>query len=104
VTTPETESRPVRILFGVTAGAAILAGGLPQLTPDRYDWIGAAVGLGGLALAAGLTRATEKKVTPNEAVGARILPSGKVVAGEGSDIETGAPVDVTPTQPGNYVA
>jgi hypothetical protein len=107
--TDQSQSRPVRILFAVTAGAAVLAGGLPQLTPEKYDWIGAAIGLGGLAIAAGVTRWTENRVTPTENVAARILPPTTpgapplIVAGEGSAIKTGEPVDVTVAAPTNWV-
>jgi hypothetical protein len=97
VSTPVSESKPVRVLAGVAAGALVVAGGLPLLTPDRFDWIGPAIGLAGAALVAGLGKATEGKVTPTENVAARVLPSGQVVAGDASEIKTGAPVTVEPT-------
>lgn len=74
--------RPVRILAGVAAGFAVVAGGLPALTPDRFDWIGAAVGLAGLAITAGLAKVTEDKVTPLEsprdAAGRPLVPQREV--------------------------
>lgn len=94
---PDSPSRPVRVLAAVTGSAAVIAGGLPLLTPDRFDWIGAAIGLAGAAIAAAVTKYTEGRVTPVENVEVRKLPSGMLVAGEGSDIRTGAPVTVTPT-------
>lgn len=99
--TPVSESKPVRALGAVAAGAAVLAGGLPVLTPDEYDWIGAAVGLAGLVLVAGVTKWTENRVTPTENVEAtvHVTESGRrmISAGEGSEIPTGAPVTVEPT-------
>ena len=95
--------RPVLILGGVAAGSLVLSNGLPPLTPDQFDWIGPAVGLLGLAITAGLTWVTQQKVTPTVNVAAQILPSGQVVAGDGTeDIPTGAPVAVTPTTAGDF--
>ena len=91
--------KPVRVLASVSASALVVSNGLPLLTPDRFDWIGPAIGLVGLAITAGLAAWTEGKVTPNENVAARVvpLPSGdRVVAGEGSEIRTGASVAVVP--------
>lgn len=104
----KSEAKPVRWLYAVTASAAVLGTGLPQLTPDRFDWIGAAIGLGGLAVAAGVAKWTEDRVTPTENVEVRRLPGEpgepvRLVAGEGSEIPTGAPVDVTPTTDTNWV-
>jgi hypothetical protein len=104
----KSEAKPVRWLYAATASAAVLGTGLPQLTPDRFDWIGAAIGLGGLAVAAGVAKWTENRVTPNENVEVRRLPAEpgepvSLVAGEGSAIRTGAPVDVTPTTDTNWV-
>lgn len=90
------KSKPVRLLASVAAGSTVLAGGLPLLTPAQYDWIGPAAGLLGLVITAGLAVYTEQSVTPNDAVAARALPSGDVVAGDASPVKTGAPVDVTP--------
>lgn len=89
--------KPVRLLAAVAAGSTALAGGLPLLTPDRFDWIGPALGLLGLVITAGLAKWTEDSVTPNENVAARVLPSGTTVAGDGTDIRNGVPVDVVPT-------
>lgn len=70
--------RPVRILYGVAAGFGVLGSGLPALTPERYDWIGPAVGLTGLAILAGLAKVTEDKVTPlsdpRDAAGRALVP------------------------------
>lgn len=93
------EAKPVRLLYSVAASGLVLASGLPLLTPDRLDWIGPAIGLAAAVVTAGLGRFTEDKVTPTENVEVRILPSGKLVAGEGSEIPTGAPVTVEPTTP-----
>jgi hypothetical protein len=102
--TEVSQSKPVRVLAGVAAGALAVAGGLPLLTPDRLDWIGPALGLLGIGIVAGLGKFTEDKVTPVENVAAQVLPSGKVVAGDGSqDIPTGSPVTVEPTTAGGYV-
>lgn len=94
--TAVSQSKPVRVLAGVAAGALAVAGGLPLLTPDEFDWIGPALGLLGIGIVAGLGKFTEDKVTPTENVAARQLPSGMVVAGEASAVRTGVPVDVTP--------
>ena len=100
--------RPVLWLGGVAAGALVLSNGLPPLTPDEFDWIGPAVGLLGLVITAVLTPLTQQKVTPVENVEVKRLPPiepgdpVRLVAGEGSKIPTGAPVDVTPTTNGNY--
>lgn len=91
--------KPVRTLAAVAASALVVSNGLPLLTPPAFDWIGPAVGLAGLAITAGLTAWTEAKVTPNANVAARVLPAGTVVAGEASDVRTGAPVDITPSTP-----
>ena len=93
--------RPVLWLGGVAAGALVLSNGLPPLTPDEFDWIGPAVGLLGLVITAVLTPLTQGKVTPTENVAAQVLPSGLVVAGDGTDIPTGVAVDVTPTSEGH---
>lgn len=99
--TPVSESKPVRLLYGIAAGALVVASGLPLLTPDDFDWIGPALGLAGAGLVAGLGKFTERKVTPTENVEAtvHVTDSGKrlVLAGEGSEIPTGAPVTVEPS-------
>jgi hypothetical protein len=107
VSLPDSPSRPVRVLAAVTGSAAVIAGGLPLLTPPAWDWLGAAIGLAGAAIAAGVTKYTEGKVTPVENVEVRRLLGGPgeplfLVAGEGSEIPTGTPVDVTPTTPANW--
>lgn len=106
--TASSPSRPVRTLAAITGSAAVIAGGLPLLTPDRLDWIGAAIGLAGAAIAAGVTKYTEGQVTPVENVEVRRIPGDtpgapvRLVAGEASSIPTGVPVDVTPTTPANW--
>ena len=92
--------RPVLILGGVAAASLALSTGLPPLTPDEFDWIGPAVGLLGLTITAVLTPITQGKVTPTQNVAAQVLPSGAVVAGDGTDIPTGVAVDGTPTSEG----
>lgn len=96
------QSQPVLILGAVAAASVVLAGGLPPLTPDNLDWIGPAVGLLGLVATAVLTVLTRAKVTPNENVAARALPSGEIVAGDASPTPNGAPVDVLPSDPANW--
>ena len=99
---------PVAVLGSVAAGALVISNGLPALTPDEFDWIGPAVGLVGLAITAGVTFWTRSQVTPVEDVEVRRLPPVepgepvRLVAGEGSKIPTGAPVEVTPTTAGDY--
>lgn len=106
--TAVSESKPVRILAGVAAGSTAVAAGLPLLTPDRFDWIGPALGLLGIAIVAGLAKFTEDKVTPNENVavqivgvergeGARSGPGQLVATDALKGIATGAPVTVEPT-------
>lgn len=96
------QSQPVLILGAVAAASVVLAGGLPPLTPDNLDWIGPAVGLLGLVTTAVLTVLTRAKVVPAENVAARVTPSGTTVAGDASEVRTGAPVDVTPAAPTNW--
>jgi hypothetical protein len=106
--TGESRARPVLWLGGVAAGALVLSNGLPPLTPDEFDWIGPAVGLLGLTITAVLTAATQQRVVPTENVEARAYVDDngvrRVIAGEGSTIKTGEPVDVTPATPSNWVA
>lgn len=98
--TTDSPSKPVRVLAAVTGSAAVIAGGLPLLTPDRFDWIGAAVGLTGAAIAAGVAKYTEGRVTPVENVEARVTVDDMgrrvVTAGDGSPIPTGTRVTVQP--------
>lgn len=102
-TLPVSKSKPVRILAGVAASALVVSNGLPLLTPDRFDWIGPALGLLGLAITAGVAAATEGQVTPTEDVAVKRAGDGQLVAGPASIITTGAAVEVTPSTPGNYV-
>lgn len=100
--TAVSESKPVRILAGVAAGSTAVAAGLPLLTPDRFDWIGPALGLLGIAIVAGLAKFTEDKVTPLENVAVRKLAATPdrgvlLIAEQGMPgIPNGAEVDVTP--------
>jgi hypothetical protein len=103
VSVPVSKSKPVRLLAAVAAGTTVLAGGLPALTPDRFDWIGAAVGLTGLVITAGLAVYTEGQVTPYEDVAAKRAQDGQLVAGPASIVTTGAAVDVTAAAPGNWL-
>lgn len=95
-------SKPVRLLASVAAGSIALGAGLPLITPDRFDWTGPAAGLLGLVITAGLAKWTEDNVTPNENVGARLLPSGQMVAADATPIRNGVAVDVTPTAETNW--
>lgn len=96
------QSQPVLILGSVAAASVVLATGLPPLTPDNLDWIGPGVGLLGLVATAILTFITRAKVTPNENVAARLLPSGTTVAGDAAPVRNGVAVDVTPAAPTNW--
>lgn len=98
----QSQSQPVLILGSVAAASVVLASGLPPLTPDDLDWIGPAVGLLGLVATAVLTVITRGKVTPNENVGARLLPSGQMVAADAAPIRNGVAVDVTPATDTNW--
>lgn len=103
---PQSKSRPVRILAAIAGGSAVIAGGLPTLTPDRYDWIGGAIGLLGLVITGAVAAYTEGRVTPTENVEARSYVDDqgvrRVIAGEASPIRTGAPVDVTAAGASNW--
>lgn len=114
--TPESQSQPVLILGSVAAASVVLASGLPPLTPDRFDWIGPAVGLVGLVATAILTVLTRARVVPIENVAVRRLPMavdpetlhtdqhvGTLVAEQGMPgIPNGAEVDVTRAGPTPY--
>jgi hypothetical protein len=89
------ESKPVRALAYVAAASVVLAGGLPPLTPDQFDWIGPAVGLVGLVATALLAVRTEGKVTPWEDVAAKQTPSGAIVAGPAATQPNGTSVVVS---------
>lgn len=98
----ESQSQPVLILGSVAAVSVVLATGLPPILPDNLDWIAGAVGLLGLCATAVLTVVTRQRVTPNENVGARLLPSGQMVAADAAPIRNGVAVDVTPTADTNW--
>jgi hypothetical protein len=90
------KSKPVRVLAAVAAGSTALAGGLPLLTPDRFDWIGPAVGLLGLVITAAMAVYTEQNVTPWEDVAVKATPAGRLVAGPAAEnLPNGAQVQVT---------
>ena len=99
---PASRSKPVRLLTAVAASSTAVAGGLPLLTPDRFDWIGPAAGLLGLVITVGLAAYTEEKVTPYEDVAAKRTQDGQLVAGPATHITTGAAVEVTPSTEGNW--
>jgi hypothetical protein len=89
------KSKPVRLLFAVAGSATILAGGLPLLTPDRFDWIGPAIGLFGLVISGGVTIYTEQNTTPWDEVAVKATPTGKLVAGPAAEnLPNGAGVQV----------
>jgi hypothetical protein len=96
---PVSRSKPVRLLFAVAAGATIVSTGLPVITPDRFDWIGAAVGLVALVITGAVTAYTEGQTVPFKNVAARKLDqganAGQTVAGPAAVVPTNAPVDVT---------
>jgi hypothetical protein len=96
---PVSKSRPVRLLFAVAAGATVISTGLPVITPDQYDWIGAAVGLVALVITAGVTSYTEGRTVPFENVAARKVDdgplAGQTVAGPAAPQPNNTPVDVT---------
>lgn len=90
------KSKPVRLLAAIAAGSTALAGGLPLLTPDKFDWIGPAVGLLGVVITAGMAVYTEQSVTPWEDVAVKATPTGKLVAGPAAEnLPNGAGVQVT---------
>lgn len=89
------KSKPVRTLAAIAAGSTALAGGLPLLTPDQFDWIGPAVGLLGIVITAGLAVYTEQNTTPWEDVAVKATPTGKLVAGPAAEnLPNGAAVKV----------
>jgi hypothetical protein len=103
---PVSRSKPVRLLFAVAAGATVISTGLPVITPDQYDWIGAAVGLVALVITGAVTAYTEGQTVPFKNVAARKLDdgpkAGQTVAGPASPVPTNAPVDVTAAGSGDY--
>lgn len=64
----ESRSKPVRALYAVAAGATAVSAGLPLLTPDRFDWVGPALGLLGVVITVAMGKYTEGNVTPTEDV------------------------------------
>jgi hypothetical protein len=95
------KSKPVRALGAVAAVSVVLAAGLPQLTPEKFDWIGAAVGLLGLCATAAVTYYTQTQVTPAEDVLAKMTPAGKEVAGPALyGVPNGTAVTITETATG----
>jgi hypothetical protein len=103
---PVSRSKPVRILFAVAAGATVVSTGLPVITPDPYDWIGAAVGLVALVITGAVTAYTEGQTVPFENVAARKVDegplAGQIVSGPASVVPNNAPVDVTAAGPSPY--
>lgn len=88
------ESKPVRVLYAVAAGATAVAAGLPLLTPNRLDWIGPALGLLGVVITVAMGKFTEGIVTPWYDVAAKVTPSGRVIAGPAARQPTGSAVVV----------
>jgi hypothetical protein len=102
---PVSTSKPVRALASVAAGTVVLSTGLPILTPDRFDWIGGAVGLLGLVITAGLAKWTEGQTTPWADVSSKVDPAtGTQYAGPAAPgaIAVGEVVDVTSAEPTPY--
>lgn len=93
-TSQASASKPVRALYAVAAGATAVSAGLPLLTPDRFDWIGPALGLLGVVITVAMGKYTEGTVTPWEDVAAKLTPSGKVIAGPAAHQPTGSTVVV----------
>lgn len=99
---PVAESKPVRLLGAVAAGATAATAGL-AIIPGVPGWVAGVVGLVGLVLTAGLSRYTEGVVTPTENVAAvRDDKTGATVAGPASVVPDGVKVDVTTAGPGDY--
>lgn len=103
--TPSSTSRPVLTAMSILAGLQILTGGAAL-----GDIIGLkAAGLAILAVAAaqaGIQFYVQGQVTPNDAVAARQLPTGQIVAGPaapGTTVE-GTAVEVLRTDPPNHAA
>jgi len=88
------KSKPIRLLLAVAAGSTALAGGLPLITPDDWDWTGPAIGLLGLVLTVAVGKYTEDNTTPWEDVAAKVTPEGEVVAGPAAVQRTGSTVEV----------
>lgn len=94
-------SKPLRIAFAVIGAMGIVTGGLGVLDVVDAKIVGVAV-LAQAAIAYGLRYYVEDQVTPSNAVEVRITGDGQRVAGEGSQIPTGTPVDVQPAGPSPY--
>jgi hypothetical protein len=97
------ESKPVRLLYAVAAGAASATTVLAAI-PEVPRWIVIVVAGTGAVLTAALGRYTESVVTPTENVAARQQPDGVVVAGPASLVKTGDPVTVVPEAPGDFLS
>lgn len=94
-------SKPLRIAFAVIGGLGIFTGGLGVLEVLDVKVVGVMV-LSQAAIAYGLRHYAESQVVPKTAVEVRITGDGQRVAGEGSQIPTGTPVDVSPSGPSPY--
>lgn len=94
-------SKPLRIAFAVIGALGVFTGGLGVLELVDVKVVGVLV-LSQAAVAYGLKYYVEGQVTPTSAVEVRITGDGQRVAGEGSQIPTGTPVDVSPSGPSPY--
>lgn len=89
------KSKPVRTLTAIAAASTAVAGGLPLLTPDRFDWIGPALGVLGLFLTVAMGVYTGQNVTPWPDVAVKATPNGVLVAGPAAEnLPNGAQVQV----------
>lgn len=90
------ESKPVRLLYGIAAGAGAATTVLAAV-PEVPRWVLIVVAGVGVVLTAALGRFTEQQVTPWAEVAARTsgVNPGTFVAGPASPVKTGAVVDVT---------
>jgi hypothetical protein len=87
------ETRPVLIMSSVLAGAGVFVSGTAFID-SVPRWVAGLAALVVSAVAVGWGRYTEGQVVPYEAVAARELPSGTVVAGPAAEQKTGAQVAV----------
>lgn len=87
------ESKPVRLLGAVAAGAMAATSALAVI-PGVPGWVAGVCGLLGLVLTAGLAKYTSDAVTPWKDVAAKVTPAGDVVAGPAAVQTTGSLVDV----------
>lgn len=91
---PVSKSKPIRVALGVAAATTVIATGLPQLTPEEFDWIGAAVGLLGLVIVAFTGKFAENSTVPYETVKSMVNDeTGDVVAGPAAALRTGTVVE-----------